>query len=292
MAQKPVEKVKRVVVTGATGVIGGAMCRKLCSNPNIELHVLFRNQKKADSLLESLTKTCHKTSTVKSHLVDLSNGKDIQNFVKTFTSTYDHLNVLVNNAALVISSGKVELNNDEEKLEVMFAVNVLSYYRLINGLMPLLAKVNANDKKDFARVVNVASNYSGASPNLEALATGKHDDDSFDGNHVYQQTKCADRMLNKMAHDLFYEKNNVGFYSCHPGVTKSNVLSNLGFGNGFDSADESAVTSVYLSLSEDVKLSDSGKYYNRSGSKAVGKTDDRAGNAKANKQLWDFCAKF
>ncbi|ETO07914.1 hypothetical protein RFI_29476 [Reticulomyxa filosa] len=276
MAQKPIEKIKRIIVTGGTGVIGGAICRNLCT----------------ESLLESLSKHCHKTSSLKSHLVDLSSKKDIDTFIKNFTSSYDSLNVLVNNAAIVVDSGKIELNNDEEKLEIMFAVNILSYYRLINGLVPLLGKVYTNDKEDFGRVVNVASNYSGVAPNLQALATGKHGSNTFDGNNVYQQTKCANRMLNKMSHDLFHEKYKVGFYSCHPGVTASNVLNNLGFGQGYDSPDQSAVTSIFLSTSDKVKLIDSGKYYNRSGDGAVGKADDRASNSKANKELWDLCAKF
>jgi len=92
---------------------------------------------------------------------------------------------------------------------------------------------------------------------------------------------------------IYIMRKKIGFYACHPGVTSSNILQGLGFGGGFDTPEQSATTSVFLSLSDSVKLNDSSKYYNRSGdSSATGKQDDRATDTKANKELWDLCAKF
>ena len=82
-----------------------------------------------------------------------------------------------------------------------------------------------------------------------------------------------------------YKKDNIYAYSCHPGVTTSNLLSGLGMSSGWDSPQQSAQTPLYLAMSSDVTKKDSGSYYkNQSKSNC-----QFSNNQNKVDQLWQFC---
>ncbi|CAF1366148.1 unnamed protein product [Didymodactylos carnosus] len=85
--------------------------------------------------------------------IDLASYKSIREFLQTFESKYPKLDVLINNAAYTPSVNKtVTVDN----LESNFAINIFSYYLLMQGLHSSLKKASPQ-----ARIVNVASNFAG-----------------------------------------------------------------------------------------------------------------------------------
>ncbi len=81
------------------------------------------------------------------HVVDLSSLHQIQRFTQTFTQSGKPLHVLINNAATMQAARGVTA----EGVELAQATNLLGFYGLTQGLLPVL-KANAP-----ARIVNVVS---------------------------------------------------------------------------------------------------------------------------------------
>ena len=93
-------------------------------------------------------------------------------------------------------------------------------------------------------------------------------------------------MLTYKASQIFTEKGyNIGVYSCHPGVTSSNVLSGLGFGSGWDSAAKSAKTPLYCVTNNSVGLKQSGCFFVNSKPQDCQFCRDK----KKVQIIWDYC---
>merc|ERR1712154_187775 len=139
-----------------------------------------------------------------------------------------------------------------------------------------------------AKVVNVASNYTVAldSKVEKCLNFGVADKARYDSNEQYKRCKAANRMLSYEASRVWSAKGYyVGVYSCHPGVTTSNVLKGLGFGGGYDSAAECAETPLFCAFNDAVGLKQTGLFYSHSKPKKCVYCKDE----KRLKALWDYC---
>ena len=106
-------------------------------------------------------------------------------------------------------------------------------------------------------------------------------------NSAYKQSKAANRMLTKKLSQI-YSKDNIYVYTCHPGVTSSNVLTGLGFGFAGDSSVSCSRTPIYLAMSNDVKKKDTGSYYKNSKKQLC----EFSGNQKNVDTLWQFCKNY
>jgi len=224
---------KVVMVTGATGVIGTAICHKLAE---LQLHVIAvgRSKEKCENLVEEIKRKTN-NSNVEYNVVDLSSFVSIKEFAENYKKSGKKLNVLINNAAIVPHSKQLS----PDGLELQFAVNVMSYHWMIREFAEIL-KNSAP-----ARVVNVASNYAG---DLD-LKDLQFETRQYDKNTVYRQSKQANRMLSA-AHAALLTKDLISVNACHPGVVNSGVLGGLGF-NGWQTADDGAETPVLVATGED-----------------------------------------
>eukprot|EP01083_Nonionella_stella_P130174 395045_1 len=235
-----------IILTGATGVIGSAIAADLASKPNVSLHLLVRNEQKAQILIKNtLKKRVHKTSTLQYHLVDLSSKTSLTSFVATFCKQYSYLDVLINNAAIVPNT----YNQTSDGEELQFAVNVMSYMRLMIGLSPLLISSGKCRKETCAKVVNVSSQYTTTLTNNPSATfnLSPKDKSKYYANEQYQKSKTANRMITYKASQL-WNKQNIGVYSCHPGVITSNVLTGLGWTSARMSAEQCAQTPLFLAM--------------------------------------------
>jgi NAD(P)-dependent dehydrogenase (short-subunit alcohol dehydrogenase family) len=139
-----------ILVTGATDGLGKRVARELAAKgTTVLLH--GRSPERLEDTLEELR---GQTSSQKvgSYLADLSSLAAVRDLADRILSEYDRLDVLVNNAGIIVQERK----ESEDGYELTFAVNYLSHFLLTSLLLPLL--------KDSApaRVVNVAS--AGQSP--------------------------------------------------------------------------------------------------------------------------------
>jgi NAD(P)-dependent dehydrogenase (short-subunit alcohol dehydrogenase family) len=90
------------------------------------------------------------------------------------------------------------------------------------------------------------------------LADINYEKHTYDNNAAYMASKQADRMLSWVLSDKLKDKG-VTVNACHPGVIRTQLLKDLGFGGGGSPAD-GAKTPLWLATSKDVE-GVTGKYW-------------------------------
>lgn len=221
---------KRVIVTGATGAIGKAIARNIAAQPDYEVVLACRNEKKAKQAVEDII---HKTANhnVRYEIVDFSDHPSIKDFAQRWQGP---LHVLVNNAA----QSPRDRRETADGIELQFATNVLGYFLMIEAFTEHLKNAAP------ARIVNVASYWAG-DLDLDDLEF-KHR--RYDNNTAYRQSKQANRMLTVAFAERLKEFN-ITVNACHPGDVNSQLSNDLGFG-GSASPDQGAETPVWLATSD------------------------------------------
>jgi NAD(P)-dependent dehydrogenase (short-subunit alcohol dehydrogenase family) len=136
---------KSVLITGATGVLGKAAALKIAGS-GAEITLLARDRTKLESVKDDISQKTG-NSNIEIIVADLSDISSIKGAAREFKQNHDHLDVLVNIAA--VYRRKRELTKD--KLEVMFATNHLGPFILTNALLKLL---NASKHP---RIINVSA---------------------------------------------------------------------------------------------------------------------------------------
>lgn len=227
------------IVTGATGAIGFAICKGLAEK-NVPVIMVARDEEKARKSKEKIIDSTGNQN-IDYVLADLSlqsSIKKIANEIKNPVFT------LINNAG---ATPKQRMET-REGIEMMWAVNVLSYFWMMKYFTPHLQKA------DDARIINVASYWSGG---LD-LDDPEYKKRSYSNNSAYRASKQADKMLT-IAFAKKLEEASIAVNACHPGDVNSNLSNNLGFG-GSESSEEGARSSIWLAT-DAVGRENSGKYF-------------------------------
>lgn len=243
------------LVTGATGAIGHAITRQLAVR-DFEIVLLCRERARGESAVSAL-KDATGNDHISCALVDLS----LQSSIAGFAAQWDRpIQVLINNAVIAPRERKESL----EGVELQWATNVLSYYRLAELLLPHLAAAAP------ARVVNVASYWAG-DLELDDLEFRRR---PYDQHRAYRQSKQANRMLSVVQAARF-EPRGVTVNACHSGDVHSALSHALGFG-GHETPDQAAVTPVWLAT-EPGLAQITGRYFERATEVHCPFASDRAG---------------
>jgi NAD(P)-dependent dehydrogenase (short-subunit alcohol dehydrogenase family) len=242
---------KRIaLITGPTSGIGKVTALELAKR-GFNLILLARNPKKADTLqLEIGDKA--ETSFVE---CDLSSLQSVQRAVETIRANHSHIDVLINNAGLMMDHEEIT----RDGIEMSFAVNHVGHFLLTNGLIDLL-----KDGKD-ARIIHVSS---------EAHRFGKFRidqlvrPDKFSRWGTYGSSKMANILFsNELAERLKSE--GITSNAVHPGLVATSFGSTA---SGFSSImmllarpfskspQEGAQTSIYLATSPEI-FGVTGRYF-------------------------------
>ncbi|WP_194869404.1 SDR family oxidoreductase [Myxococcus sp. AB025B] len=247
---------KVCLITGATGGIGLETSKAL-ARLGATVVLVGRDATRTQAAVDAV-KAEAPDARVDFILADLSSLSAVRALAKVFLSRYSRLDVLVNNAGLIIDRRQVTVDG----LEATFATNHLAPFLLTNLLLDTLKASGA------ARVINLSS---------DVHYIGKLDFDDlqserrYDGFRVYATSKLANVLFtHALAKRL--EGTAVTTNAVHPGVVRSGFGHNtLGFfkwivklgGPFFLSPAGGARTSIYLATSPDVEKV-SGKYFVRS----------------------------
>jgi NAD(P)-dependent dehydrogenase (short-subunit alcohol dehydrogenase family) len=170
---------KRVVITGATSGIGEEVAIRLAS---LGAHVVLacRDRPRGEQVAADIkSKAGAKRPAVMT--IDTSDQHSIRAFVDDYRHTYASLDVLVNNAGVLLPIRKSSVDD----VELTFATNVLGYYLATAELLDALKAGPPS------RVVNVASTFAG-DLDLDDLQFERR---PYDGMTAYAQSKACDRML-------------------------------------------------------------------------------------------------
>ena len=137
---------KVALVTGGSGGIGGAICRRLAAaGASVVVHYNSRSGE-AEALADQLNGDQTKAMAIQA---DLADAKDCQALVEQTVEHMGRLDILVNNAG-VLDDAVVSFMSDE-KWERVLAVNLSAPFRLTRAAAMVMAR------QRWGRVVNIVS---------------------------------------------------------------------------------------------------------------------------------------
>jgi NAD(P)-dependent dehydrogenase (short-subunit alcohol dehydrogenase family) len=170
---------KRVVVTGATSGIGKNVAAGLAAL-GADVVLACRDRARAEKVASDINAgTGRRSATVMA--VDTSDQRSIRAFAAEYRDAHGRLDVLVNNAGVLLTDRQTSVDN----IELTFATNVLGYHLVARELLPAL------EASAPARIVNVVSTWASA-PDLDDLQFERR---SYDGFAAYAESKACDRLL-------------------------------------------------------------------------------------------------
>jgi len=205
----PSQKGKIAVVTGANTGLGYETALGLASK-DCKVIMACRNGDKAEKAMAEIRKEVPNAD-LEFIKLDLNRLKSVREFAKAYKEKHDRLDLLINNAGLMIPP----LMRTEDGFESQFGVNHLGHFLLTNELFPVI------NRTENARVVSLSS---------IAHKNGRiHFDDpnwekSYSRSDAYNQSKVACLMF---AYELQRRLNDSGStvisVAAHPGVSDTEL---------------------------------------------------------------------
>ena len=273
--------IKNILITGATSGIGKASAFAIAKT-NAKLILVSKDESKLQKLINDI-KANAPDADLDYFVCDLSSQNEIRALADKIKSKYSRLDVLLNNAGLIINDRKTTVDS----YQYTFALDHLAYFLLTNLLMDLLKKSAPS------RIINTSS---------EAHRTGhiNFDDIMLEKNYSafksYGQAKLANILF---TYELDRKLKGTGItVNClHPGSVSTQFGNDL---KGFFkvilslakpfliSTEKGAVTSVYLATSADVD-GVSGKYFKN---KKPVKSKAESYNTEIAAKLWNLSEKL
>ena len=113
---------KICMITGANSGIGKVTALEL-AKMGATLIMVVRNLQRGEEALKEIKKTSGNES-IELMIADLSSQKSIRYLVKEFKKKYQKLDILINNAGVILG----KCSQTEEGLETTFATNHLGYF--------------------------------------------------------------------------------------------------------------------------------------------------------------------
>jgi len=272
------------VVTGANSGIGKATAEGLV---RLGAHVVMvcRNRERgrdAQAEIQAIAQKSHPShgDAVDLYVADLAVQDEVYRLGETLRAEYDRLDVLVNNAGVLLA----EREETPDDLETTLAVNHLAPFLLTHLALPLLKETAGRFGE--ARVVTVSSEaHRGTSLNFDDLNA----EDSYGMIQAYGQSKLANILF---THELARRLRNTGVTAncVHPGVVATNLwsggdwLSRLArlFTWLYKSPEEGAESILHLAASREVE-GVTGQYFKET---EVVNPSPEAYDEKAAGRLW------
>ena len=253
-----------ILVTGATDGLGKRVATEL-SGTGATVLVHGRDRERLEATLEEISEGTGKDKTGY-YLADFSSLSQVRTFAEQVLTEQDRLDVLVNNAGVIVE----ERQESEDGYELTFAVNYLAHFLLTCLLLPLL-----RDSAP-ARIVNVAS--AGQSPmDFDDVMLER----DYDPMRAYTQSKLAQVMFTfELAERL--QGTGLTVNALHPASLMDTKMVLETFGRTMSTVQEGADATVRLAVSPDVE-GITGRYFD---GLREGRADRQAYDEGARKRLW------
>jgi NAD(P)-dependent dehydrogenase (short-subunit alcohol dehydrogenase family) len=203
---------KVCLITGATSGLGLATAQALAQR-GATVVVVGRNSVKSADAVRRIQESTGNPS-VYALQADLSSQDDIRRLAEAFKLQHRRLDVLINNAGVLLMSRRLSADG----IEMTFAVNHLSYFLLTRLLLDMLISSAPS------RIINVASvAHQGAEMDFDDLQGQRR----YGGYRAYGQSKLAN-LLFTYALATKLEGTGVTVNALHPGLVATNLFRGYG----------------------------------------------------------------
>ncbi|XP_069368663.1 retinol dehydrogenase 11-like [Paralichthys olivaceus] len=272
---------KTVVITGANTGIGKQTALDLAKR-GAKVIIACRDMEKADAAVKDIIEKSGNKNVLCMKL-DLADTKSIKEFAEAINKEEPKLNILINNAGVMVCP----YGQTADGFEMQIGVNHMGHFLLTHLLLDLMKRSAP------ARIVTVSSMaHSWGAINLDDINSEK----SYNKAKAYSQSKLANVLF---THTLAKKLDGTGVttYSLHPGVVQTDLWRHLSGPQQFimrmvspftkDSV-QGAQTTIYCAV-EPTLEKESGGYYSDcapANCSAAGKDDDVA------QKLWDLSCRL
>jgi NAD(P)-dependent dehydrogenase (short-subunit alcohol dehydrogenase family) len=255
-----------ILVTGATEGLGKRVASALAGQgATLLLH--GRNRERLQATMEEVSEQTS-SEKLRSYLADFSSLDAVRKLAERILSDEDRLEVLINNAGIIVQERK----ESEDGYELTFSVNYLSHFLLTTLLLPLL------EHSAPSRIVNVAS--AGQSPvDFSNLML----EQGYDAMKAYSQSKLAQVMFTfGLAQRL--ADTGVSVNALHPASLMDTKMVEETFGYTMSTVEEGAEATVHLAASPELE-GVAGRYFD---GKREARADRQAYDEEARQTLWEL----
>lgn len=206
---------KVIIITGANSGIGYEAAKEF-ARKGAQIILACRNLDKAQFALSQIQAEITETKAEILKL-DLANLKSIQQFVDSFKKKYDRLDILLNNAGIMM----VPYGKTEDGFENQFGTNHLGHFALTGLLIELLHKTPG------ARVVNISSNAHHFDE-MDFSNLMFEDGEGYLAQKAYGRSKLANLLFTYELQRRFEARGvNTIAVAAHPGISNTNLAAHI-----------------------------------------------------------------
>lgn len=206
---------KIALVTGSNTGIGFETVKALYE-AGASVTIAARDPEKAQKAIEKINFATVGKGELDYGVLDLGNLNSVKIFAENFMQKHSNLDLLVNNAGVMVPPA----SKTADGFELQFGVNFIGHFALTGHLLPLLKKTAD------ARVVTLSS---GAATLVDTIDFDNlRLEKSYDEWREYAVSKLADILF---SYDLDRRFKNAGIsaisVAAHPGVTRTDLQRNI-----------------------------------------------------------------
>lgn len=214
----PNQKGKVAIVTGSSSGIGFEAARVLAEKEATVI-VAVRNAEKGKAVVEKILQQ-NKNANVELMILDLADLKSVEKFAEEFKKNYSRLDLLINNAGIMIPP----YSKTKDGFEMQFGTNHLGHFALTGLLLEVLLTTKG------ARIVNVSSGaHKVGNINFDDVNWEKR---KYSAWRAYGDSKIANLYFTTELVKKLKEANaDVRVTSAHPGYTATDLQRHSGLIN-------------------------------------------------------------
>ena len=270
-----------VIVTGSTSGIGEETARVIAVK-NGTVVMAVRNTEKGEKVADDILAE-HPEADITVRELDLSSLDSVRSFADSFLADYDRLDVLINNAGVMMPP----YSKTEDGFEIQMGTNHLGHFALTGLLKPLL------DRTEGSRIVNVSSlAHRSGNVDFNDLAWEERD---YNTERAYGDSKLANLYF---TYELTRRSNGDGpvTVAAHPGWTATELQRHSGlfqFFNRFmaQTVDMGALPTLRAGFDDNVSA---GEFYGPAkamhwrGYPVAHESNERSHDQASAQKLWDI----
>jgi NAD(P)-dependent dehydrogenase (short-subunit alcohol dehydrogenase family) len=270
-------KNKIVLITGVTSGIGYETALGL-AKLNATIVFTTRDKDRGVQTRDKLI-TASNNKNIQVLFCDLASIKSIKDFCTEFKNKFDHLDVLINNAAI----WDFKRRESKDGIENIFATNYLAPFLLTNLLLDMLKKSPPS------RIINITSGLHKGPINFNDIESKE----KFKGIKAYSQSKLALILFTRLLAKKL-EGTGVTVNTVHPGLNRTRLGRDT---SAFSKAIFKLITkhprygasrTIYLATSPDLS-NVTGEYFT---DKKIEQTSPETYDMDTAQKLWDLAVKY